>query len=195
MSHCWGRECDFFEISVFGCPIEWTQNVRTPLKTPGIDSTHWERFKNQKIIKIGSREKKLQLFKVGDFSKIFESPGFSYSKTEILLQKLSQQIGIYNDIPKNSVWLYSFSFESYPIIFGMPNLHQICHIGKIFDFRFFDFFHIFSSGFAKKRWKYCWFLHFHWKTWSFVTFSSKSYEKIWKKSKNRKSNIFPIWQI
>ena len=53
-----------------------------------MDSTHRELFKNQKIIKIGSREKKLQLFKVGDFSKIFESPGFSYSKSEILLQKL-----------------------------------------------------------------------------------------------------------
>ena len=68
-----------------------------------MDSTHRELFKNQKIIKIGSRKKKLQIFKVWDFSKIFESPGFSYSKTEILLQKLSQQIGIYNDIQKKTV--------------------------------------------------------------------------------------------
>ena len=60
-----------------------------------MDSTHRELFKKQKIIKIGSRKKKLQLFKVGDFSKIFESPGFSYSKIEILLQKLSQQTEIH----------------------------------------------------------------------------------------------------
>ena len=65
-----------------------------------MDSTHRELFKNQKIIKIGSRKKKLQLFKVGDFSKFFESPGFSYSKSEILLQKLSQHTEIIV-FPKN----------------------------------------------------------------------------------------------
>ena len=90
----WGRECDFFENLVFECRIEWTRFYHAPLKPSEMDSTHRELFKKQKIIKIGSRKKKLQLFKVGDFSKFFESPGFSYSKTELLLQKLSQQTEI-----------------------------------------------------------------------------------------------------
>ena len=46
--------------------------------------------KKSKIIEIGSVEKKLQLFKVGQISENPKIRGFSYSKSRILIPKLSQ---------------------------------------------------------------------------------------------------------
>ena len=59
-------------MEVFGFPIEWTRFFRASLKTLEINSTHRELFKNPKIIKIGSQNKKLQHFQVGDIGIFFE---------------------------------------------------------------------------------------------------------------------------
>ena len=60
------------------------------MKTAEMDVSDIELSKKSKIIEIGSVEKKLQLFKVGEISENFGNPGFSYSKIQICLPKLSQ---------------------------------------------------------------------------------------------------------
>ena len=97
--------------------------------------------------------------------------------------------------PKICVWLYSFSFESYDIVFGMPNLHKICNTEKFFDFRFFDFLSYFFMIFVKTWWKCyqfaCFCLFFR----DFGQFWTKSWKKTRQKSKNRKSKNFSMLQI
>ena len=93
--------------------------------------------------------------------------------------------------PQICVWLYSFSFESYHIVFGMPNLHKICNIGKCFDFRFFDFFRIFYHVLAKNDENTINFLVFS----RFWTILNKIMKKTRKKAKNRKSENFSMLQI
>ena len=63
-----------------------------PLKTAEMDDSDIELSKKSKIIEIGSVEKKLRLFKVGEISEIFGNPGFSYSKIQICLPKLFRLI-------------------------------------------------------------------------------------------------------
>ena len=58
------------------------------MKTAEMDVSDIELSKKSKIIEIGSVEKKLRLFKVGEISENFGNPGFSYSKIQICLPKL-----------------------------------------------------------------------------------------------------------
>ena len=52
-----------------------------------------ELSKKSKIIEIGSVEKKLQLFKVGEISKKSPNPKIFVNEIQVFLQKLSLDIG------------------------------------------------------------------------------------------------------
>ena len=81
----------FPKISGFGCGKRWPWSFPIPLETAEMDDSDIELSKKSKIIGIGSVEKKLQLFKVGGFSKKSENPGifvqliyFSENKTVLV---------------------------------------------------------------------------------------------------------------
>ena len=64
-----------FENFDFLRSSESTFFFSNPYKTPEMNELDIELSKKSKIIEIGSVEKKLQLFKVGGFSKKSENPG------------------------------------------------------------------------------------------------------------------------
>ena len=68
--------------------------------------------KKSKIIEIGSVEKKLQLFKVGQISENPKIRGFSYSKSRILIPKLSHIFKILK-ILKNREKVFSIMLSQF----------------------------------------------------------------------------------
>ena len=81
----------------------------------------------------------------GSFEKS-ENPEIFVNEIQGFLQKLSQIFKILK-IVKKFFWLYSFSFDALDIIFGILQVSKILNTGKIFDFRFFDFFDDFGAFF------------------------------------------------
>ena len=65
----------FFENLAFWWGSESTLSLSDSDKTPEMNELDIALSKKSKIIKIGSVEKKLQLFKVGGFSEKSENPG------------------------------------------------------------------------------------------------------------------------
>ena len=90
----------FFENLGFWWGSGSTLFLSDSTKTPEMNELDTELSKKSKIIEIGSVEKKLQLFKVGEISENFGNPGFSYSKIQICLPKLSQILKISKNLEK-----------------------------------------------------------------------------------------------
>ena len=97
---------------------------------------------NQKLSKSVHGEKSYSSPKLEAFGKIPDVAGFSYSKSGILLQKLSQKV-------LQLLIFHAFSFERLPIKFGICYLHKKCSTEKFLLFRNFHFFIFFQVDFVK----------------------------------------------